>query len=156
MNEEIELNGFSQDDLARMSDMYVRGENIHKIANELNLSDVEILRGLQLVYDSLQKAVPFMFDNAMIMQLSKLDKAESEAWKAWDSSKEAKVKKSSKATKVAGKRKKSSDEDNDGDGNMKPDSMEQSQVTEQRDGSPAFLGIVVNCVRTRLEILRLK
>jgi hypothetical protein len=151
MTENNDLQGFSQSDLAELSSRYIKGESINEIADGMNRADVEILRGLQLVYENLKNAVLFKFDDVLIRQLAKLDLTESEAWKAFEASKTPRVKKSTKAVK--GIRGQSADINSD---DTKPDIMEQSQSTEQREGNPIYLNIVMRCIEQRVSILRLK
>jgi len=140
---------FSDEQLSEITDRYIRGENIHSIAHAVGVPASQILTALQDVYEKLKVAIPFKFNDASIIQLSKLDKAESEAWKSWELSKRPKQRKSSKATKMGGGENAETDEA------VKPDKMEQQLNTEERDGSPAYLNIVLNCVKLRVELLRL-
>jgi len=136
---------FSSDTLADISDRYVRGEDIYQISKAVELPVAEVLVALQEVYEKLKVSIPFKFNDANIIQLSKLDKAESEAWKSWELSKKPKQRKMSKATK------------NGADANeTKEGKMEQSLNIEDREGSPAYLNVVINCVKIRMELLRLK
>ncbi len=145
---------FSSNVLTEITDRYVRGEDIYQISKAVGLPVADILVALQQVYEKLKISIPFKFNDANIIQLSKLDKAESEAWKAWDMSKKPKQRKTSKATKKGkGENTEGVLEDKD---NKQPDKMEQQLNIEDREGSPAYLNIVINCVKLRMELLRLK
>ena len=141
---------FSSDTLADISDRYVRGEDIYQISKAVELPVAEVLVALQEVYEKLKVSIPFKFNDANIIQLSKLDKAESEAWKSWELSKKPKQRKMSKATKNG------ADENETKEGKTKEGKMEQSLNIEDREGSPAYLNVVINCVKIRMELLRLK
>lgn len=139
----------SSEQMADLTDRYVRGENIHQIAVALDVPIHLVLASLQDIYEKLKIAIPFKFNDASVMQLSKLDKAENEAWRAWELSKRPKQRKSSKATKTSAGNVEAEEA-------VKPDKMEQQLNTEEREGSPAYLGVVLNCVKLRMELLRLK
>ena len=143
---------FSSDVLAEITDRYVRGEDIYQISKAVDLPVADILVALQQVYEKLKISIPFKFNDANIIQLSKLDKAESEAWKAWDMSKKPKQRKTSKATKKGD----NTEGVSEGKADKQPDKMEQQLNIEDREGSPAYLNIVINCVKLRMELLRLK
>lgn len=145
---------FSNEQLSYISDMYLRGEDLHKIASEVGAHPTDVLLALQEVYERLQKSVPFKFDKALVMQLCKLDKAESEAWRSWEKSKQPKMRKNSKATK--GDVKANVTENKDKADDKKPDKIEQSVITEEREGSAMYLNIVLTCIKTRVDLLRLK
>lgn len=136
--------------LSDITARYVRGENVHAIAQSLGVSAQVILESLQSVYENLKAAVPLRFNDNMIVQLTKIDQAENEAWKAWELSKQPKIKKESRATK--GRR--GTAENTEGVENT-PDTMQQIQSSEIREGNPVYLNAVIKCVEMRVKLLRL-
>ena len=141
----------SIEQLADITERYIRGEDIYQISKAVDLPISNVLIALQKVYEQLKVSIPLRFDNASIMQLSKLDKAESEAWKSWEMSKRPKQRKMSKATKKGGIEAEEIDLKN-----KQPDKMEQQMNTEEREGSSAYLNIIISCVKIRMDLLKLK
>ena len=149
---ETQVKDLSIEQLSEVSNRYIRGEGLYHIAQAMGIPYPLVLVALQEVYDNLKKSVSLRFDDARIVQLSKLDKTESEAWNSWELSKRPKQKKSSKATKLGGI---SSTESPDKP-TPQPDKMDQQINTEEREGSVAYLNIVLLCIKTRVDLLRLK
>ena len=141
---------WTEEILSEIADRYIKGETVYQIAAQMSLTTEGVWSALQTVYEQLKKSVPFRFNEAAIIQLSKIDKAENEAWRSWELSKRPKQRKSSKATKRGGVN--IQEEGNAAD----IDKMEQQINTEEREGSAVYLNLVLSCVKIRMDLLNLK
>ena len=129
-----------ENDLERISALYLRGWRQVDIANELNLSRQQIGYDLKTIQQRWQETTTLNLDEAKSKELARLDELEREYWQAWESSKGERT----KARQEIGATK---------DANGKPVVNRSSMEKEQRDGNPAFLAGVLSCIDRRCKLL---
>lgn len=130
-----------EENLHRITELYLRGRTQSQIGAELGLSQGMISNDLKLIQQRWREQTTFNLDEAKGKELARLDALERECWAAWEQSK-------SERTKA---RQKTSGKGKDGKAAITEASMEK----EQRDGNPAFLQAVLSCIDRRCKLLGL-
>ena len=137
---------------------YTTGISIHEIASTFDIPITDILIVLQEIYETLKESVLLKFDDATALALYKIDKTESEAWRSWELSKRPKIKKNQKATKLQAPNSIGDvGSENVAESPTPPvaQKIEQQMHSEEREGNPTYLNIIINCVKMRKELLNL-
>ena len=130
-----------EESLHRIASLYLQQWTQAEIAREVGLSQGMISNDLKLIQKRWREETAFNLDEAKSMELARLDTLEREYWAAWERSKSERAK---KRQETDGKAK-------DGKPNVKKLSIQM----EQRDGNPAFLDGVRNCIADRRKLLGL-
>jgi len=130
-----------------IADRYVKGETQGQIAEAMGLNFRTISHILKTIRTAWEKEAVLDMDKAKGKELAKLNKLELEYWGAWERSKTQKEKTLSRR-KISGKTKKSENDTN-------KEQTESAISKEQRDGNPAFLQGILNCIDRRCKLLGL-
>ena len=130
-----------EESLHRIASLYLQQWTQAEIAREVGLSQGMISNDLKLIQNRWREETAFNLDEAKGKELARLDALEREYWAAWERSKNERTK---KRQETDGKAK-------DGKPNVKKLSIQM----EQRDGNPAFLDGVRNCIADRRKLLGL-
>ena len=125
-----------ENDYERITTFYLRGWRQVDIAAELGLSQGQISQDLKTIQKRWRTDTAINLDEAKQKELARLDELEREFWQAWETSK--------------GERTKARQEKN-----VSGTTVKASMEKEQRDGNPAFLQGVLNCIQKRCDILGL-
>lgn len=131
-----------------IADRYVKGETQGQIGESMGLSFKTVSYHLKKVRDAWEKEAVLDMDKAKGRELAKLNKLELEYWGAWERSKKHKERTLSRS-KVSKRSKKTEDDD------TAKEQTESATSKEQRDGNPAFLQGILNCIDRRCKILGL-
>ncbi|GAP96084.1 hypothetical protein [Leptolyngbya sp. NIES-2104] len=123
-----------EQDLTEIARRYLMGETQSTIAESLKVSQQTISADMKLIRKRWRDSSIRDFDEAIAVELAKIDLVEAEFWEQWEKSKLPKqVKKNEKA-----------------DGFTK-----QTTIEETKCGNPAFLAGVLNCIDRRCRLLGL-
>jgi len=120
-------------DLAELARRYLQGEYQADIAADMGVSQVTISKDLKTLQGRWQKSALVDIDEAKARELARIDHLEREYWTAWGRSRD--VREVAKAEKRDDKTTRS------------------SLQKEQRDGNPAFLAGVMQCIDRRCKIM---
>ena len=123
-------------DYVQITELYLRGKRQSEIAPLLNLSQGMISNDLKVIQRRWRESTTMNLDEAKAKELARLDELEREFWAAWEASK--------------GERTQARQEKNNAGATVKA-----SMTKEQRDGNPAFLTGVLNCIDRRCKLLGL-
>ncbi len=135
-----------------IADRYVKGETQAQIGEAMGLNFRTISHHLKTIRDAWEKEAVLDIDKAKGKELAKLNKLELEYWSAWERSKKQKEKTLSRS-KVTGKTRKS--KKTEGEDDTGKEQTESATSKEQRDGNPAFLQGILNCIDRRCKLLGL-
>ncbi len=131
-----------EQDLERITTLYLKGWRQVDIATELGLSRQQIGYDLITIQKRWRESTAINMDEAKQKELARLDELEREYWQAWESS---------KAERTKARQETDGTKDKTGKPIVKKSSMEK----EQRDGNPAFLQGVLSCIDRRCKLLGL-
>lgn len=120
----------------QITELYLRGKKQSEIAATLGLSQGMISNDLKVIQRRWRESTAMNLDEAKAKELARLDELEREFWSAWEASK--------------GERTQARQEKNNAGATVKA-----SMMKEQRDGNPAFLTGVLNCIDRRCKLLGL-
>lgn len=79
-------------DLVRISKLYLQGHTQLEIAQQIGVSRTQISYDIKQLFLEWKRERIDVFEERLLIELSKLDHLESEAWKAWENSKRDSVK----------------------------------------------------------------
>ena len=122
---------------AKVAEFYLQGWSQLKIAAEVGSAQSTISRDLKAIREEWRKSRIRDFEEAIAIQLEKIDLTEREAWSAWERSQQDAVSKKNMMT-----------------GGECPTEWEQEVRTGQY-GDPRFLKIALECVERRCKLLGL-
>jgi hypothetical protein len=126
-----------EDDLRRISELYLRGWRQVDIATEIGISQGMVSQDLKLIQKRWRKQTAVNMDEAKNKELARIDALEREYWEAWERSKGEQVKGRQKQSDTGGKKK-----------------IEWATVEKvQLIGNPAFLAGVEKCIDMRCKLL---
>lgn len=128
-------------DYERITAMYLKGMYQSDIAAELGLSQGQISNDIKIIQKRWQSQTSLNLDEAKSKELARIDILEREFWQAWETSKSERT----KARQEIGTTKDPQ--------TGKPVINKSSMEKEQRDGNPAFLQGVLNCIDRRCKLL---
>ena len=124
-------------DLARISELYLRGKPQAEIAEEIGVSQGQVSKDLSIIRTRWRKQTTVNMDEAKNKELARIDVLEREYWEAWERSKGEQVKGRQKQSDTGGKKK-----------------IEWATVEKvQLIGNPAFLAGVEKCIDMRCKLL---
>lgn len=119
-------------DLVRISKLYLQGHTQLEIANIIGVSRQQITYDIKQLYLEWKRERIDVFEERLLLELSKLDHLESEAWKAWENSKRDNLKISEKINNLG---------------------SETTETIEGQNPSKGYLEMVFKCIEMRLKIL---
>jgi hypothetical protein len=140
-------------DLERIAELYLQGRTQSEIAGTLaderdyEITQQIISRDLQTIQGRWQEAAEASIDAYKARELAKIDTLERTYWQAWD--------RSCKARTVTSGVESSGEKTSDRNGEETSSSMKKAARSEERDGNPAFLAGVMECISKRCKLLGL-
>lgn len=117
-----------------IAERYLRGQSQRQIAKALEISQTTVFKDLQAVRKAWKDSMIRDFDEAKARELEKIDLVEREAWAAWERSQKVGVKKT-KGVNSKGV-------------------VDETTRTGQY-GDATFLGVALNCIKRRCDLLGL-
>lgn len=123
-----------EDDLRRISELYLRGWRQVDIAAEIGISQGMVSQDLKLIQKRWRKQTAINLDEAKNKELARIDTLEREYWDAWERSKGERVR--ARQNLVANK-------------TVRSATVEKEQLI----GNPAFLAGVEKCIEMRCKLL---
>ena len=134
-------------DLVRISKLYLQGHTQLEIAQQIGVSRTQISYDIKQLFLEWKRERIDVFEERLLIELSKLDHLESEAWKAWENSKKDSVKISEKTNNLTSKISEKANEKTNNLGN------ETTETIESQNPSKGYLEMVFKCIEMRLKIL---
>ena len=128
-----------EQDLERITSLYLRGLRQIDIATEIGLTQQQVSYDLKTIQTRWRTDTTINLDEAKQKELAKIDELEREYWQAWETSKGEKTK---ARQEINGK-------DKDGKPNVTKQVMEKDQML----GNPAYLTGVQWCISERCKLL---
>lgn len=119
-------------DLVRISKLYLQGHTQLEIAQQIGVSRTQISYDIKQLFLEWKRERIDVFEERLLIELSKLDHLESEAWKAWENSKRDSVKIAEKINNLG---------------------SETTETIEGQNPSKGYLEMVFKCIEMRLKIL---
>ncbi len=120
----------------QISALYLKGRTQYSIADELQISRAMVAYDLKVIQDRWHKSTTMNLDDAKARELAKIDKLEATYWEAWERSCEMREATMTEQRKTD-------------DGSETKASLRH----ENRDGNPAFLAGVMQCIERRCRLL---
>ena len=131
-------------DYVKEIELYLKGKYQHEIAEIIGVTQQQIAYDLKVIQKRWIKESKASIEQYRLRELGKIDQIEREAWEAWNESKEefnAKITKVSKVTKDAKT------------GNIIPSTVDNTNKTEDRNGNPKYLEVIMKCIERRCKML---
>ena len=134
-----------KNDRVKIAELYIKGVYQHVIAAELGLAQSQIAYDLKKIQAEWVKNTTLDLDHFKGKEIAKVDEVERVAWADY-----ARSKREFKSKIVKGKGLGRNEQ-----GQTTGDSIEQTIKTEERNGDPRFLDVVMKCIERRCKLLGL-
>jgi hypothetical protein len=137
-----------ENDLRRISELYLQGLDQAAIAGQLGVSRQQISYDLKTLRQRWQESALANFNEKKAAELAKIDQLERTYWHAWEDSKKIHETTTSTTEKTTGA-------DSEARPGPSPLRMKAAMRKEERDGDPEFLKGIQWCINKRCSILGL-
>jgi transcriptional regulator with XRE-family HTH domain len=136
-----------ENDLRRVSELYLQGLKQAEIAEQLGVSRQQITYDLRILQRRWQQSSLVNLNEKKALELAKIDHLEQRYWQAWEDSRKSRETTTSTTERTSAA---------DTVGQAAPLRQKAAMRKEARDGTPAFLEGIQWCINKRCAILGLE
>ena len=147
--------------LKKISNLHLQGVDVSTIAGKVGVSEVTVYNALKKQKKEWEERIEHNTNIVMAETLAEVDLLKTTYWDAWQRSQAPQQTKSKKVNQRAEKSKKNKKDDSkeveaDGKNGSLNQSVEVSETTKEKEGTPAFLKGIEWCLNFKVELLGLK